>query len=273
MDKFEQFKSLHKKGDALVLLNCWDAASARFIELSGAMAIATTSSGVSFSMGRPDGQGLRRDEMVDMVHRIVRSVSLPVTADMERGYGTGSPEDCAESARQILEAGAIGLNLEDSPGDNGEILVAAEFHAERIRAIKQSAHSLGRDIFVNARTDVFLRQYGELDTWLSETIRRAGIFQDAGADSIFVPGVVEIETISKLASEIDLPLNVMATPRTPNIYELNEAGVSRISVGPFLQLKLMQMLQSFSQELFESGDFAKLDGALSFAEVNAMFPR
>src|SRR5262245_45070135 len=154
-DRVAYFRALHNERP-LVLPNAWDAASARIIELAGARAIATTSAGVSWSLGRRDGQQLGRDEMLAAIGHIARTVSVPVSADVEGGYGTGSPDDVADTVKALVEMGVVGINLEDSPGPGGQVLIAPEFHAERIRAARTAARDAGGDLVINARTDVFL---------------------------------------------------------------------------------------------------------------------
>ncbi|HYW50380.1 MAG TPA: isocitrate lyase/phosphoenolpyruvate mutase family protein, partial [Gemmatimonadaceae bacterium] len=151
-DLATRFRQLHRADAPLVLANAWDAMSARLVEEAGAQAIATTSAGISWALGAPDGQGLSRTAMMTAVSIIVSAVRIPVSVDAESGYGTGSPEDAAETARAVIATGAVGLNLEDAPGRDGAVLVTAEQHAERIAAARAAAQSTGVDLFINART-------------------------------------------------------------------------------------------------------------------------
>ena len=186
-DQATYFRQLHAQRP-LVLPNAWDAASARVIERAGALAIATTSAGISWACGRGDGQKLRREEMMRAVRNIVRAVAVPVTADVEGGYGDGSAHDVAETVRAVLEAGAVGINLEDSPGRDGEPLLAPEAHAERIRAAREAARAAGGDLFINTRTDVYLAQAGATGTRVEEVARRANLYRTAGADALRTSG-------------------------------------------------------------------------------------
>ncbi len=261
------FRGLHAPGaGVLVLPNAWDAMSARIIESAGARAIATTSSGVSWSLGRRDGQGLGRDEMIAAVARMVRTVRVPVTADVEGGYGRGLPEDAAATARAVLEAGAAGINLEDSPGRGTALLEAAE-QGERIAAAREA----GGALFINARLDVYLRAVGEEAGRFAETVRRAEAYLAAGADGIFVPGVADPALIGRLAAAIPAPLNVMAGPGAPDVAALGALGVSRVSVGPRLVLAMLGRVRTAAAELLQGGSYAALEGAPGFGEVDGMF--
>lgn len=270
-DRFAAFRGLHEAASGiLVLPNAWDAMSARAIEAAGARAIATTSSGVSWSLGRPDNQGLTRGEMLAAVERIARAVRIPVTADVEGGYGEGRPADAAETARGAVEAGAVGINLEDSPGRDGAVLLAPEEHAARIARARAGG---GAGLFINARVDVYLRQAVTEERRFDETVRRARAYVAAGADGIFVPGVSDAEVIRRLAGAVGAPLNVMAGPGSPDVPALHALGVARVSVGPKLALAVMGQVQRAAAELLEPGGYSALEGAPSFAEVNGMFRR
>ena len=269
------FRRLHPPAasDILVLPNAWDAMSARVIELAGARAIATTSSGVSWALGRPDGQGLTRDEMAAAIGRIVTAVGIPVTADVEAGYGEGTPEDVAATVRAVIAAGAIGINLEDGPGRGGEPLLPAEAHAERIEAARSAAKSAGVDLFINARTDVYLREAGAEGGRLEETLRRARAYRAAGADGIFVPGVADATTIGRLVVGVGAPLNVLAGRAGPTIPELRVLGVARMSVGPSIALAVMARIRATAEELLGPGSYDALSGAMAFDEADGLFAR
>jgi 2-methylisocitrate lyase-like PEP mutase family enzyme len=271
-DRATRFRQLHEQRP-LVLPNAWDAASARVIEQAGAPAIATTSAGISWVYGRGDGQKLQREEMIQMVRWIVESVDVPVTADIEGGYGTGSPQDVAETVQAVLAAGACGVNLEDTPGRDGETLLAPEAHAERIRAARQAAQDAGVDLFVNARTDVYLFQVGAPETRFDETVRRANLYRAAGADCLFVPGVIDAETIAALVQAIDGPVNVMAMPGAPSVPELGQLGVARVSLGPAIIQAALATTQQAARELLEQGTYRTLENSLGFSETNRLFRR
>jgi 2-methylisocitrate lyase-like PEP mutase family enzyme len=264
------FRQLHAK-KPLILPNAWDAASARVIEAAGALAIATTSAGISWSFGRADGQKLRREEMLQVIGNIVQSVRVPVSADVESGYGNGSAKDVAETVQALISLGVAGINIEDSPGHDGQILLAPEEHAERIRIARQTATSMGGDLLINARTDVYLFQVGDVKARLSAAVERARLYRRAGADCVFVPGVVDIGTIAELVRAIEGPLNVMAMPGAPSAKQLGKIGVARVSVGPWVAQAALATALRAARELVEQGTYTSLETSLPFAELNTMF--
>ncbi|HET9515406.1 MAG TPA: isocitrate lyase/phosphoenolpyruvate mutase family protein [Gemmatimonadales bacterium] len=267
------FRKLHPldHGSILVLPNAWDAMSARIIEEAGAQAIATTSCGVSWSLGRRDGEGLSREEMIEAVRRIVSAVDLPVTADLESGYGNGSLEDVVQTVQAVIEAGAVGINLEDSPGRDGQPLLETAQQAQRIAAARGGADATGIPLFVNARIDVYLRRAGTPDERLNETVWRARTYLAAGADGIFVPGVTDPATIERLAREVKAPLNIMAGPQSPGIVELRQLGVSRVSLGPALTLAAMAHIRRATQEVLWEGTYEHLAEGMTFPEADGLF--
>src|SRR5215469_5563298 len=212
------FRELHKRRP-LILPNAWDAGSAPVIEAAGAAAIATTSAGVSWCFGRSDGQKLRREQMIQAVCNIVESVDIPVTADIESGYGSNSAADVAETVRALISIGVAGINLEDSPGHDGQGLLSPEDQAERICIARDTAEA-GGDLVINARTDVYLFGFGEPERRLEAVAKSATLYRAHGADCVFVPGVVDTETITALAKAIEGPLNIMATPGAPSVSRL-----------------------------------------------------
>jgi 2-methylisocitrate lyase-like PEP mutase family enzyme len=270
-DRAAYFRQLHHENRPLVLPNAWDAASARVIELAGAKAIATSSAGVSWVYGRRDGQKLQREEMIQMVRYIVQAVEVPVTADVESGYGTGSPEDVAETVRAVIDAGAAGVNLEDSPGKDGEPLMAPEIHAERIRAAREAAQAADGDLVINARTDPYLLKVGAPETRFDEAVRRARIYRAAGADCIFVPGVIDAEAIAALVQAIDGPVNVLAFPGVPTIQELGKLGVARVSLGAGVARAALAATQRVAREVLEKGTYQALVHDLTSGDINGMF--
>src|SRR2546425_10740446 len=184
-------RRLHRGPGILLLPNVWDVASARLVETAGFSAVATSSAGVAFVLGYPDGERVSRAEMAEAVRRIASRVSVPVTADMEAGYGP-SPEDAAATARAVVAAGAVGMNLEDAPGPGGEgTLMDQALQVERIRAAREAAAAAGVPIVINARPDAFLAGVGEPATRLAHGARRLGAYRDAGADCLFAPGVCD----------------------------------------------------------------------------------
>lgn len=268
----QQFLAMHERGDGapLVLPNAWDAMSARLVEEAGAHAIATTSAGISWALGYPDGQGAPREAMLAMVAAIVRAVRIPVTADVESGYGAGEPTDIADTVRGVLAAGAVGINLEDAPGRNGAPLLDAEFQAERIRAAREAAQSAGVPLFINARVDPYVRKAGEENTRFDETVRRGQMYLDAGADGVFVP-LAPADVIPALVAAFDAPLNVIAGPGSPTIHELRAMGVRRVSLGPHLARGVMAYVRRAAKEVLENGTYETVREQLTSPEANALF--
>jgi 2-methylisocitrate lyase-like PEP mutase family enzyme len=266
------FRQLHTNRP-LVLPNAWDAASARVIEAAGALGIATTSAGVSWSYGRSDGQTLAREEMLEATQRITQTVAIPVTADVEGGYGDGSATDVAETVRALVAIGAAGMNIEDSPGRDGQTLLSPEAHAERLHAARAAAHATGGDLVINARTDIYLLAVGEPETRLVEAARRGNLYLAAGADCVFVPGVIDADTIAALARAIHGPVNILAGPGAPSAPELGRLGVARVSVGAVITLAALALTRRAASELIEQGTYSALVDALPFGEVNDLFAR
>lgn len=272
-DLAAQFRELHTRSadSPLVLVNAWDAMSARLVEAAGARAIATTSAGISWALGYPDGQGLTRDAMIESVRRIVSAVRIPVSADVESGYGDSTPDDVAATVLAVAAAGAVGVNLEDSPGVNGAPLVAIDIQAARLAAGRAAATASGVNIFINARVDVFLKQVGDESGRFDDTVRRAKAYVAAGADGIFVPGVTNADVIRSLAAAVGAPLNVLAMPGAPTIAEMRELGVSRASVGPGLARSVMAFIRRAANEVLVDGTYESIREQVPSPEANKLF--
>ena len=263
-ERADEFRRLHQDG-VLVLPNVWDVASARLVEQAGARAVATTSGGVAWSLGAPDGDRLSRELAVDAVRRIAAAVAVPVTADIESGFGA-TPEDVAETVRMVLDAGAVGVNLEDA----GSPLRDVAEQADRIAAARAAADAAGVSLFVNARTDVYLRRVGGESGRPAETLRRAEAYAAAGADGIFVPGVLDPAVLRKLAEAIPRPLNVLAGPGAPAVGELAALGVRRVSVGTAIAEAAYGTARRAVVELLTAGTYEGLAGGIDYGELNAM---
>ena len=271
-EKAEAFLAMHSGGEVLLLPNVWDVASARVIEEAGFPALATTSAGVAFALGYPDGEKISRAEMLAAVARIARAVKAPVTADVEAGYGN-RPEDAALTARAVIEAGAVGMNFEDASGDSRRPLVDLSLQLERIHAIRQAAHKLGVPLVLNARTDVYLLQVGEPATRYDETVRRLRAYCDAGAGCVFAPGVRDAATIARLVSDLHCPLNILAGPGSPSVPELRQLGVARISLGSGPMRAGLGLLRRVANEVKSSGTYGSMEGAPTHSEVNKLMER
>ncbi len=268
--KAEELRKLHGGPRVLVLPNAWDVASARVLEELGFPAIATTSAGVAFALGYPDGQRVSREEMLDVVARVARSVRVPVTADMEAGYGTTS-KDMAETAKAIVAVGAVGLNLEDVTGDTESSQVETKLQAEKIRAIRETSAALGVSLVINARTDVYLMPIGPEATRFDRTVERLRACHAAGADCLFAPGVSERGLIEKLVKAVAAPLNILVTPGCPSIPELEKLGVRRASIGSGVMRSTLGLVRRIGKELLEKGTYSTVfEGAIPFAEVNGL---
>ncbi len=269
-EKAERFRSLHRGPSPLVLPNAWDAASARVIELEGFPAIATTSAGVAFSLGYPDGQRVPREEMVAAIRRIASAVRVPVTADIESGYG-----DVAGTVRAVVEAGAIGFNIEDSWVNEGNRTFAdVSQQLERIHAAREAAAAAGVPAVLNARTDVFLYPLVEESERVNEAIRRLTAYVGAGADCAFPIGARDREAIRRLVMEIPGPVNILAMPGTPDLPELAQLGVARVSFGSGLTRASMGLTRRIARQLKSAGSLgALLTDTIPSAEANRMFER
>jgi 2-methylisocitrate lyase-like PEP mutase family enzyme len=271
--KAEALRKLHGGPRVLVLPNAWDVASACVLEELGYPAIATTSAGVAFALGYPDGQRISRDEMLDVVGRIARAVSVPVTADMESGYGI-TPADMAETGRAIVNAGAVGLNFEDVTGDTESSQVEISVQVEKIRSIREASAAMGVSLVINARTDVYLMPIGPEATRFERTVERLRAYRRAGADCVFVPGLVDRGLIEKLVKAVDAPLNILVTPGCPSIPELQKLGVARASIGSGVMRATLGLVRRIGKELLETGTYsAVFEGSIPYAQIDEMMSR
>jgi len=262
------FHDLHHAGRILVLPNAWDAVSARIFERAGFPAIGTTSAGVAWTLGHPDGQRVSRQDALAAIRRIVRAVDVPVTADVERGLGT-TPAELTETARAVIDAGAVGVNLED--GRDAGVLTPAEIHVERIRVFRAAADAAGVPLFINARTDVYFLPSDDPQAQVAEVLRRAGLFVAAGADGLFVPGITEPEAIATIARAVAVPVNVYAFAGVPSAPDLEALGVARVSVGCGPMQATLALTRRIAEELRAHGTWEAMSaGALSAREVNGL---
>jgi 2-methylisocitrate lyase-like PEP mutase family enzyme len=267
--KAEAFRQLHDGTMPLLLVNVWDAASARIVEAEGFPAIATTSAGIAFAQGFPDGQKIPADRMIAAIAQIAETVRVPATADVESGYGD-TPQSAAQTARRVIEAGAVGLNLEDSPGEAGQPLADLNLQLEKIRAIRETAEKVRVPLVLNARTDFYLLQVGDPAKRYDETVRRAHAFRDAGADCVFVPGLRDVATIGRFVADLQCPVNILAVSGGPSAQELAALGVKRISLGSGPMRAALGLLRRLAKEVKTAGTYTAMDGAPSHAEINAL---
>ena len=242
------FHALHR--DLLILPNAWDAASARVIQDAGATAIATSSAAVAWAHGFADGHHFPIAKLITVVEEIARVVSVPITCDAEAGYAD-TPEGAAENVRALIGAGAVGINLEDGKQPH-------DLHLRKIEAIRAAAEREGVNLFINARTDVILKQLVPAEQAIAETLRRGAAIKAAGASGLFVPGIASVDDIVAIAGGVDLPLNVMARPGAPNAVTLRELGVKRLSAATSIFNAAMASAIAAATEFLASGDSESL---------------
>jgi len=271
--KAETFRALHHGPDILLLANTSDAATSRVVVEVGYPAVATTSAGVAWAQGYPDGEIIPPEEMAAVVARIAQSVDVPVTADMEAGYGA-NPEAVAKTIRLTLGAGAVGLNLEDSdPHAGGHPLYDFDSSVERILAGRAAADEFGVPIVINARVDAFAGKALGSDEWnaaLDEAARRGNAYLEAGADCAFVPFVRDAETIAALVRDIDGPVNTLSGAPSPTVPELRKIGVRRVSVGGLLSLAAATLFRNAAEELRGPGTYSFAKGVILHPEMNKL---
>ncbi|MFI6297445.1 isocitrate lyase/phosphoenolpyruvate mutase family protein [Nonomuraea sp. NPDC050790] len=256
--KAEIFAGLHRPGAPLLLPNAWDVGSAVAIAAAGAQAIATTSAGVAWSLGVADGADLGAERVAAVVERIAGAVGLPVSADIEAGY-----DSVEATVTAVVQAGAVGVNLEDRIGAG--LLDPAE-QAERLAAARAAADRLGVRVWINARTDVFLAGSGRLE----EVRQRAEVYAAAGADSLFVPGLVDLAALAELSAG-PLPVAVMAWAGAPTVAEFAAAGVARVSLGAAVAQAAYGLAARATTELLETGRYDATAGGLAYDEMNALY--
>ena len=274
MDKAEQFAraerfdALHHGDDILAMANPWDVVSARLFYKAGFPALATTSGGVAFAQGYPDGENISREEMAAVVRRIADAIPIPLSADMEAGYGP-APEDVAETVRQAIAAGAVGVNIEDGARDGPRPLFDRSLAVERIRAAVEAGASAGIPIVVNARTDGF--HFGDDSAVFDDAVRRANAYRAAGAGCLFVPWLRDEERIAELVRQIDGPVNILAAADTPPLATLQALGVARVTVGASLARACISTARAAAEELLGPGTFEFGRGILSQGQVHDLF--
>jgi 2-methylisocitrate lyase-like PEP mutase family enzyme len=247
-EKAARFAELHVAGDPVLLYNAWDAGSAKAIVEAGASAIASSSWSVAEAQGFRDGEELPLDVAEQIIGRIAAAVDVPVSADFEGGYSEDNGE-LGDNAVRLFGRGVIGINFEDRVV-KGEGLYDLQRQADRIAAIRRAADQIGLDVFINARTDLFLGQGRDPEATVDEAIQRAEAYAAAGASGFFIPGLQEDALIGRICQEQSLPVNVMVMDGTPTPSRLAELGVARISWGPLSYLNAMAGLQREAREAF-----------------------
>ncbi len=268
--KAKAFQQFHQGPQILVIANAWDAASARIFEHAGMRAIGTGSAGVAYSHGYPDNERIPRDVILAATREIVRTVKVPVTADILTGLGA-TAEAVVATVKEVIAMGAVGVNIEDST-DNGPRLFDLELQVEKIRAVCDAVKASGVPIVVNARTDSFWLKLGDEKARLRASIERANRYREAGADCLFVPAALDRETIRTLAAEINGPINILTMPGCPPIAELQQLGVRRVSEGSGPMRATMMLTRRIAEELLQSGTYTRFhNDALPYPEANKLF--
>jgi len=271
-ERAQQFLELHRGPQILVLPNVWDAASARVVEAEGFPALATSSAGLANALGYRDGQQIPLDDLLWMVRRILRVVQAPVSVDFESGFAK-TPEQTAANCQGLLDAGVVGINLEDGTRDPAEPLTEAALMAEKIRAIRAMAASAGIAFVINARTDIFLRAVGPEEARFDRAVERLVQYRQAGADCLFIPGVTDLPAITRFVDALRAPVNILATAGCPSVFQLKQVGVARVSFGSGPMRATMGLLRRIAREARQSGEFgAMIEYATPYRDANALFP-
>lgn len=266
-DKAEHFLDLHRGDGILVLPNAYDVVSACVLADVGFEAIATTGGGCAFSLGYRDGEDISRADMATVVGRIAAAVKLPVSADMDAGWGR-APEAVADTVRATIDAGAVGINIEDSTKQGPRGLLDFDLSVARIRAAREAAAAAGLAMVITARTDVYSVGASDEEVMFAEAVGRANAYLEAGADCAFVIGARDGDLIGRLAGAIDGPLNVLAGPDTPPVEELQRLGVKRVSVGSGFAKAAISHVKKAAEELRDAGTYEFARGVLGQPEIH-----
>jgi 2-methylisocitrate lyase-like PEP mutase family enzyme len=268
-EKAEKFRGLHDRKKVLILPNAWDVPSARVFEEAGFPAVATSSAGMMVSLGYPDGEEIPVDEYLSAVRKIARVLAVPLTVDIVGGFGE-SPEDVAKTVKSVVEAGAVGINIEDFVHSTKQLL-PIEKQVGRLQALIRLQKSIDVHFVINARTDAFRFGPGDEGAKLDEAIRRGIAYRDVGADCVYPMGLTDAASISKFVNAVDFPINVMVRKGLPSVSELQRLGVARVSFGPSASYAAMGLLKRASEEVLMKGTYGALvDGAITFDELNSL---
>lgn len=268
----EEFRRLHHTGTPLLLPNAWDAMSARLYEAAGFPAIATTSAGMAWALGWPDGEVAPWPEIVAATRRIVCTVKVPVTADIEEGFAASDAE-FADHIGEIVDVGAVGVNIEDGNLAGPDPIRTVAAAAARIRAARAEADAAGVALVINARTDLYLRNIGDPATRFDETVARGRAYLEAGADCVYPIGLGDGPTLGRLAAALAAPVNVMARPGIPGMAELKRLGIARISTASLPTLAAMSGIKELAAKLREATDFDGLGSAMKHPDAQKLFAK
>lgn len=249
------FKNLHIKNSPLLICNVWDVSSSKIAASLGFNAIGTSSAAIATMLGYEDGRGISFDELLYIVERISKSIELPLSVDMEEGYGA-NPDEIYENILALINCGVVGINLEDSGIRDGKrTLTDTKEFSQSLHSISSILKSVRKEVFINIRTDTYLL---DINNALEETIRRGKLYKEAGADGLFVPCIVEPDDMRQVASQVHLPLNVMCMPDLPDFETLGKLGVKRISMGNFCFNEMNKYLMEELNCILKEGSFKSL---------------
>jgi len=271
----ERFKNLHLRNGLFILANAWDVSSALVFEQAGFEAVGTTSAGVAATLGLPDGEKLSIKENLELIERICSKVKIPVNADIEAGYGDTIPE-ILKNVEKFIDAGVAGINIEDENHrreDDRNMLYDITFQSEKISAIKELAKLKGIPIVINGKTDASWLSVGkDKADIMNNTIRRANAYHEAGADCVFVPGLLSPDEIQTLINEIDCPLNIVIKKGVPPVSELNKMGLKRLSMGSGPQRAILGFTKKIATEVLSAGTYNNIiDNEITYYDVKKMF--
>lgn len=265
------FQKLHHDDALFILPNAWDAGSAYIFEKAGYKSVATTSAGIAYSLGYADGEVITFDDLLRVIHQITRRISVPLSVDIERGYAT-TAHDVAANVRSVIEAGAVGINIEDGYPGNEPYLESVSEQVQKISHIAALKKELDIPFVINARTCTCLLQIGDEATRISSVIERCNAYASAGADCIFIPGALDQKTVATLVQQIDAPINILATPSFDDIEAMQTIGVRRLSLGSGPVRTAYATLISLASSIQNNHNLDSLFGhSFSYAEANHFF--
>jgi len=264
----EMLRALHEKGNPVVLPNAWDAGSARLFESRGARAIATTSGGVVWSLGYGDGEQLPLEEVLANIRRIMRVIKLPLTVDFETGYGRDA-DAVEQSVRAAIQAGAVGVNIEDAQPGHGPLRSLDEA-AQRIAAARRAGEKTGVPVVINARIDAWMGHDGNSEEPLDEALERARRYVESGADCLYPIALTDTKTLTAFIQALDAPVNVLAGPQTGTVADLARLGVARITVGTRLAVLALENVDRAVRDMLNAGRFDGLDSSFSYSDAQKL---
>ncbi len=265
--KAENFLALHKQEKLLVLPNIWNPIGARILEAKGFPAAATASAAISSSLGYMDGENIKLSTHLDIIERIVKSVDIPVTADIESGYASDI-KTLRDSINKVIDTGVAGINIEDSVGKEGSLRNIGE-QCERITTVRKVSEERGLHLVINARIDCFLSDtIKPIEKVIEETVKRADAYSKAGADLVYPVGVLDLETITTLRKEISSPINILGSHRTIPLKTMQKIGINRVTFGPFLFRSSLKKFVNMIEELGDLGSYESFsDDTYSYTEA------